>query len=132
MKTLREYIDQLDEISRRDFLKGAGVGAVAGALGTVGYQAGQQSTVDTIPSDPQVYYLIAYLSWLTSLVDTPMAKQMKKLHDLVRIEFDSLPENQYQELKQSYNRGQKNAMDRKKFMLDAARQSGNLDKNKII
>lgn len=30
MKTLREYIDQLDEISRRDFLKGAGA-AVAGA-----------------------------------------------------------------------------------------------------
>jgi hypothetical protein len=31
MKTLREYIDQLDEISRRDFLKGLGAAAVAGA-----------------------------------------------------------------------------------------------------
>ena len=27
MKTLREYLDQLDEISRRDFLKGAGAAA---------------------------------------------------------------------------------------------------------
>lgn len=33
MKTLREYMDQLDEISRRDFLKGAGAAAVAGATG---------------------------------------------------------------------------------------------------
>jgi anaerobic selenocysteine-containing dehydrogenase len=33
MKTLREYIDQLDEISRRDFLKGAGATVGATALG---------------------------------------------------------------------------------------------------
>jgi hypothetical protein len=33
MKTLREYIDQLDEISRRDFLKGAGAAAVGAAIG---------------------------------------------------------------------------------------------------
>jgi len=33
MKTLRETIDQLDEISRRGFLKGAGAAAVAGAAG---------------------------------------------------------------------------------------------------
>jgi hypothetical protein len=33
MKTLREYIDQLDEISRRDFLKGAGATAGLAALG---------------------------------------------------------------------------------------------------
>ena len=33
MKTLREYIDQLDEISRRGFLQGAGAAAVAGAVG---------------------------------------------------------------------------------------------------
>jgi len=31
MKTLREIMDQLDEISRRDLLKGAGAAAVAGA-----------------------------------------------------------------------------------------------------
>ena len=33
MKTLREYVDQLDEISRRDFLKGAGAAAATAALG---------------------------------------------------------------------------------------------------
>jgi hypothetical protein len=33
MKTLREYIDQLDEIDRRGFLKGMGAAAVAGATG---------------------------------------------------------------------------------------------------
>ena len=36
MKTLREYIDQLDEISRRDFLKGAGAAAIGAAGGYVG------------------------------------------------------------------------------------------------
>lgn len=36
MKTLREYIDQLDEISRRDFLKGAGATAVGAAVGAPG------------------------------------------------------------------------------------------------
>ena len=43
MKTLREYIDQLDEISRRDFIKGAGAAAVAG---TGGYIAGTQNQLD--------------------------------------------------------------------------------------
>jgi len=33
MKTLREYIDQLDEINRRDFLKGAGAAAGLAATG---------------------------------------------------------------------------------------------------
>ena len=33
MKTLREYIDQLDEISRRDALKYAGATALGGAIG---------------------------------------------------------------------------------------------------
>jgi len=39
MKTLREYIDQLDEISRRGFLKGAGVAAVAGGTGGANAQS---------------------------------------------------------------------------------------------
>ena len=33
MQTLREYIEQLDEISRRDFLKGAGATAGLAAMG---------------------------------------------------------------------------------------------------
>ena len=46
MKTLREYIDQLDEISRRDFLKGAGAAAVAGATGARTGIAQAQSIVE--------------------------------------------------------------------------------------
>jgi hypothetical protein len=38
MKTLREYIDQLDEISRRDFLKGAGAAAGLAAVGKTSAQ----------------------------------------------------------------------------------------------
>lgn len=38
MKPIREYINQLDEISRRDFLKGAGV--ATGLVATGGAQAG--------------------------------------------------------------------------------------------
>jgi hypothetical protein len=36
MKTLREMMDQLDEISRRDVLRGAGAAALAGATQNVG------------------------------------------------------------------------------------------------
>lgn len=43
MKTLREYIDQLDEISRRDALKYAGAAALGGA---VGYYKGAEGQVD--------------------------------------------------------------------------------------
>ena len=41
MKTLREYIDQLDEISRRDFLRGAGATAGLAAVGSAGYLSGK-------------------------------------------------------------------------------------------
>lgn len=47
MKTLREYIDQLDEISRRDFLKGAGATAGLAAMGNV------RGQVATSPEDKQ-------------------------------------------------------------------------------
>lgn len=42
MKTLRETIDQLDEISRRGFLQGAGAAAVAGAAGGTATKANAQ------------------------------------------------------------------------------------------
>jgi hypothetical protein len=44
MKTIREYIDQLDEINRRDFLKG--VGATAGLAATGAAQADWQKQAD--------------------------------------------------------------------------------------
>ena len=43
MKTLREYLDQLDEIDRRGFLKGMGAAAVAGAAGGLSKNAKAQS-----------------------------------------------------------------------------------------
>ena len=46
MKTLREYIDQLDEISRRGFLKGMG----AAALGASGVSAASNATAQVIPA----------------------------------------------------------------------------------
>jgi hypothetical protein len=63
MKTLREYIDQLDEISRRDFLKGAGATAALAGAGALGYKSGQ----DTIPEEkkkyfnPRLWYLTGYI-----------------------------------------------------------------------
>ena len=45
MKTLREYVDQLDEISRRDFLKGAG--ATAGLAATDAIAAPWQARTTT-------------------------------------------------------------------------------------
>jgi TonB family protein len=50
MKTLREYIDQLDEISRRDFLKGFGAAAGLVAVGAPQKVFGQ----DTLGSVPHV------------------------------------------------------------------------------
>ena len=47
MKTLREYIDQLDEISRRDALKYAGATAAGAALGGAsGFYKGAEGQVD--------------------------------------------------------------------------------------
>jgi len=47
MKTLREYIDQLDEISRRDALKYAGATAAGAALGgAAGFYKGAGGQVD--------------------------------------------------------------------------------------
>ena len=51
MKTLREYIDILDEINRRDFLKGAAGAAGAATLGAMGLKpapaAAQATTAQT-------------------------------------------------------------------------------------
>jgi hypothetical protein len=44
MKTIREYIDHLDEISRRDFIKGAGATAGLAAMGSA--QADWQKQAD--------------------------------------------------------------------------------------
>ena len=58
MKTLRETLDQLDEISRRGFLKGAGAAAVAGAAG---YQLGKPEVDTSVYKNPKAVFLIGYL-----------------------------------------------------------------------
>jgi tRNA A37 N6-isopentenylltransferase MiaA len=53
MKTLREYMDILDEISRRDFIKGAGAAAAtAAAGGAKGQFFSVPLNLDTTESDP--------------------------------------------------------------------------------
>ena len=71
MKTLREYIDQLDEISRRDFLKGAGATAGLAAIGDVQAQKSRYTSADinTIKEGVEAYF------WMTSQEPAP-GKQM--------------------------------------------------------
>ena len=51
MKTLREFIDQLDEISRRDFLKVAGAAASLAAVSKSGAQSYHQDTINSTYKD---------------------------------------------------------------------------------
>lgn len=57
IKSIREYIEQLDEISRRDFLK-VGAGAAAGIAGD--RMLRQQNKNLQVPNDPVAWYLLAY------------------------------------------------------------------------
>ena len=68
MKTLREYIDQLDEISRRDFLKGAGAAAVAAAAGSAIAQQSRYSSEDvkTIIQGVELYFALSSREATTS------------------------------------------------------------------
>ena len=67
MKTLREYIDKLDEISRRGFLKGMG----AAALGGIGITASNTATGQASPGfadrvrrflAPRIFYDLEWVS----------------------------------------------------------------------
>lgn len=108
MKTLREYIDKLDEISRRDFLKGAGVGAVAGALGS---QIIQKNKADNIlPLTEQAYYLIGMATRIGGYAhfDPTIKKyddQTSQAQSEARINLESLPPEVSVKLRDAYNRG---------------------------
>ena len=58
MKTLREYIDQLDEISRRDFLKGAGATAGLAALGTPNFAKAQRIDADDKTTNEKIVAML--------------------------------------------------------------------------
>jgi hypothetical protein len=69
MKTLREYIDMLDEISRRDFLKGAAATAGLAAMG-----ARQAQGMPAIPDAvKQRQLVIAYFKIIRDMVN-PLIK----------------------------------------------------------
>ena len=70
MKTLREYIDQLDEISRRDALKYAGATAAGAALGVAGVDALQNrpNSYDEKYLNPKVWTVLGYLRPMAKVV----------------------------------------------------------------
>jgi hypothetical protein len=114
MKTLREYIDQLDEISRRDFLKGAGAAAVAGAGGYVAGRA-SNSQQKSLPRDPQIYFLLGYLAAsgthpFRSFNDELLAidEKISPLWNEATVEIESNPD---QSLKAAYIKGWNLGMD---------------------
>jgi hypothetical protein len=84
MKTLREYIDQLDEISRRDALKYAGATAAGAALGVAGKTAYDQSSASiTIPNDPQIHWLISYIEEMTNHPHSRYGSKLDKIRKAI-------------------------------------------------
>ena len=55
MKTLREFIDQLDEISRRDFVKGAGAAALGAVASTKSDKAQAEYTLSDYDTKSIMY-----------------------------------------------------------------------------
>jgi hypothetical protein len=105
MKTLREMMDQLDEITRRDLLKGAGAASALGGAAAVGYKAGQSVPAE-IPRNPQVYYLIGYL--LTALPpESAMRDEIVKLNEKTGVEIISNPGPESKALDLAHDKGLK-------------------------
>jgi hypothetical protein len=69
MKTLREYIDQLDEISRRDFLKGAGATAGLAAVG---------APKDASAYTKEIYEKVASICYLYLACKGPYQRALKQ------------------------------------------------------
>lgn len=113
-------MDQLDEISRRDFLKGAGVGAVAGAMGAAGYNAMHTSpkSPTELPPNPQIYYLVSYLGWFRyGGATTQEQKYAEQLLDQAYINVKSLPDNETIALQKALQKGRDDAIERKKSII---------------
>lgn len=86
MKTLREYIDQLDEISRRDALKYAGATAAGAALGgAAGFYKGAEGQVDK-----NTAYDYGMLSGFTQQIITRMHDYQKVSEPLDNIYYQLL------------------------------------------
>jgi hypothetical protein len=112
MKTLRETLDQLDEISRRGLLKGAGAATALGGAGMAGYQLGKRST-DTeypkIPESPEFYYLIGFLVQLTLHQNTKalarFQEPVRKLYKAVRIDMETMDAQKGHKLSMAFSKG---------------------------
>ena len=91
MKTLREYIDQLDEISRRDVLKGAGA-AAAGAASSgakaydIDYRRGDAFALQLSNEENSALGKAVLLYWLQKNRYLPANPELEqKLRNLVEI-----------------------------------------------
>ena len=85
MKTLREYVDQLDEISRRDALKYAGATAAGAALGGAGMQQyAKRSDYQSIPEDPQIYFLISYITEYSMYPTSEFGDNLNQIQETIR------------------------------------------------
>ena len=105
MKTLREYIEILDEISRRDFLKGMGAGAIAGVAGD--RFLNQKPKNIQLPNDPTAYFLLGNFQGFSYL--GPYNKTIEKWHSAMAPYIDEVTlkkrTGQEDALTQSYDRG---------------------------
>jgi colicin import membrane protein len=79
MKTLREYLDQLDEISRRDFLRGAGATAGLAAMGSAGVAKADDQTNSQLAQDKARAEQLARLR-ATAQKQQEIAQQQQKLN----------------------------------------------------
>jgi hypothetical protein len=112
MKTLREMMDQLDEISRRDLLKGAGAATALGGAGAVGYKLGKQPekpTYVTLPESPDFYYLLGYLVQCLIGNETEALVNYKanveSLYKAVQVEMELMDVKKGHELSMAFSKG---------------------------
>ena len=98
MKTIREYIDQLDEISRRDFLKGAGALAAAGAVGSS--SAGTTLNLN----NAEVYYLNG---WLIDAIPYGTDKSFDMYQDHLASNLEKIDPKMAMRFEKNYQSGKK-------------------------
>ena len=85
MKTLREYIDQLDEISRRDFLKGAAGVATMLALPAVSTAGDRNKTIEFMTSIAGIVWDLRKLGYSRSAALDQIEKKMGIRGEALRV-----------------------------------------------
>lgn len=82
MKTLREYIDQLDEIDRRGFLKG--MGAAAGLTAMGGTKANDLQSRKPMVHEIPIVEQMCKLYWLSKRMDPPSPQILKMIQTYIK------------------------------------------------